>query len=45
MEQQLRYVQYLEDLVDQMLDDADETLPIKWDYKKNRKFLRTPPKV
>ena len=34
MEQQLRYVQYLEDLVDQMLDDADETLPIKWDYKK-----------
>src|SRR6266446_5726305 len=34
MEQQLRYVQYLEGLVDQMLDDAEETLPIRWDYKK-----------
>jgi len=29
LEQQLGYVQYLGDLVDQMLDDADDTLFIK----------------
>src|SRR3977135_4382558 len=29
LEQQPRYAQYLEDLVDQMLDDADDTLFIK----------------
>jgi len=33
MEQQLRYVLYLEDLVDQMLDDADGTPPIKRNHK------------
>ena len=33
MEQQLRYVLYLEDLVDQMLDDADGTPPIKRCHK------------
>ena len=33
MEQQLRYVLYLEDLVDQMLDDANGTPPIKRSHK------------
>src|SRR6266699_3849961 len=33
MEQQLRYVLYLEDLVNQMLDDADGTPPIKRCHK------------
>ena len=38
LEQQLGYVQYLGDLVDQMLDDADDTLFIKRTAKKEEVF-------
>ncbi len=38
LEQQLGYVQYLGDLVDQMLDDADDTLFIKRTAKKEKVF-------
>jgi len=38
LEQQLGYVQYLGDLVDQMLDDADDTLFIKRTARKEEVF-------